>query len=111
MLVAKESSADIMRNPRRPPEEAPAGPEDVDFPAWLRGEVNYPPWLLGKASTKYYGAKYLNGPIVPDLMIALVRDKKVVPEHELSRDFVWVLRIYDEALKAGQSHPQPAHSN
>ena len=111
MLVAKESSADIMRNPRRPPKEVPAGPEDVDFPAWLRGEVNYPPWLLGKAATKYYGVKYLNGPIVPDLMVALVRDKKVVPEHELSRDFVWVLRIYDEALKAGQSHPQPAHSN
>jgi hypothetical protein len=112
MLAAKESSADIMRNPRRPPEQKPGGPEDVDFAAWLCGEVSYPPWLLGKASTKYYGVKYLNGPIVPDLMVALVRDKKVVFEHELSRDFAWVLQIYDEALKAGKSHHHhAAHSN
>jgi hypothetical protein len=111
MLAAKETSADIIRNPRRPPKQTPGGPEDVDFAAWLCGEVSYPPVLLGKASTKYYGVKYLNAPLVPDPMVALVRDKKVVPEHKLSRDFAWVLQIYDETLKAGKSHHHAAHSN
>ena len=111
MLAAKELSADIMRNPVRPPKQAPGGPEDVDFAAWLRGEVSYQPWLLGNAACKFYGPQYLNAPLVPDLMVGLVRDEKVVLEHELSRYFAWVLRIYDEALKAGKSHHQPAHSN
>jgi hypothetical protein len=111
MLAAKESSADIMRNPPRPPKQKPEGPEDVDFAAWLRGEVSYQPWLLSNAAAKYYGSKYLTAPLVPDLMVALVRDKKVVFEHELSRYFAWVLRIYDEALKTGKSHHHAAHSN
>ena len=111
MLAAKESSADIMRNPPRPPKQAPRGPEDVDFAAWLRGEVSYQPWLIRNAACKFYGPQYLNAPVEPDLMVGLVRDEKVVLEHELSRYFAWVLRIYDEALKAGKSDHQPAHSN
>ena len=31
-----------------------------------------------------------------------MRDEKVVFEYELSPYFVWVLRIYDEALKSGK---------
>ena len=111
MLAAKESSADIMRNPRRPPKQAPGGPEDVDFAAWLRGEVSYQPWLLRKAAASTTVLNTSMAPIEPDLMVGLVRDEKVVPEHELSRYFAWVLRIYDEALKAGKSDHQPAHSN
>lgn len=111
MLAAKESSADIMRDPRRPPKQAPRGPEDVDFPAWLRGKVSYQPWLLYKAAAKYYGVKYLHGTIVPDLMVALVRDEEVVFEHELSPYFAWVLQIYDEELKTGKSHHHAATSN
>ncbi len=111
MLAAKESSADIMRNPRKPPKQAPEGPENVDLAAWLRGEVSYQPWLLRKAATKYYGLQYVSAPTEPDLVVGLVREEKVVPEHELSPDFAWVLRIYDEALKAGKSDHQPAHSN
>ena len=82
----------------------PAG--DVDFAAWLRGEVNYPPWLLGKASTKYYGVKYLNGPIVPDLMVAsrLSATRSRARTRPVA-DFAWVLRIYDEASKSGKSPP------
>ena len=111
MLAAKETSADIMRDPRRPPKQAPEGPEHVDFAAWLRGEVSYPPWLLRQAASMYFGVKYFSAPTVPELMVGLVRDEKVVPEQQLSRDFEWVLRIYDEALKTGKSHHRAAHSN
>ena len=82
----------------------PAGPEDVDFAAWLRGEVSYRPWLLHKAAFARY-RNYNSAPIVPDLMVALVRDEEVVFEDELSPYFAWVLRIYDEALKSGKSPP------
>ncbi len=59
----------------------------------------------------YFGVKYFSAPTVPELMVGLVRDEKVVPEQQLSRDFEWVLRIYDEALKTGKSHHRAAHSN
>jgi hypothetical protein len=104
ILAAKQSSGDIMRKPVRPPKQEPAVPAKVDFAAWLRGEVSYRPFLLRKAA-KPYGAKYLNVRFEPDLIVGLIRDKKVVFEHELSPYFAWVLRIYDEALKSGKSPP------
>ena len=85
-----------MRNPVTLPKEQQPGSEDVDFAAWLRGEAQYPPWLLRKEAVARYG-KYYRARIVPDLMVALVRDEKVVLEEELSPYHAWVLRTYDEA--------------
>ena len=63
---------------------------------WLRGEVRCEPRLLRKAAYARYG-KYYRTRIVPELMVALVRDEEVVFEDELSPHFAWVFRIYDEA--------------
>jgi hypothetical protein len=81
MLAAKETSADIVRNPERPPNKQPDGPEDVNFVAWLCGEVSYQPWLLRKAAYARYGMYHDAEHI--SLMIALVRDKELVLEEEL----------------------------
>jgi hypothetical protein len=99
MLAAKASSADMIRKPARPPKQWPHGPEDVDLAAWLRGEVSYMPSLLRMAAYPPYGGN--SSPVVPDLMVALVRDRELVFEHELAPYFAWVLRIYDEA-KSGK---------
>jgi hypothetical protein len=96
MLAAKGSSADIIRDPAKPPREGPPESEDVDFAAWLRGEVRYPAYLLHKAAYARFGKAH-DIPIVPDLVVALVRDEEVVFEDELSPHYAWVLRIYDEA--------------
>ncbi len=96
MLAAKRSSADIIRDSAKGPKEGQPGPEDVDLAAWLRGETRYPPWRLRKASYERFG-KYYTALIVPDLVVALVRDEEVVFEDELSPYYAWVLRIYDEA--------------
>jgi hypothetical protein len=96
MLAAKRSSADIIRDPAKLPTERQPGSEDVDFAAWLRGEVCYPAWLLRKAAHARYGG-YSRARIVPDLVVALVRDEAVVLEEELSPYYAWVLRTYDEA--------------
>jgi len=96
MLAAKGSSADVIRDPVKLPKEGQPVSEDVDFAAWLCGEASYPPWLLRKAAYDRYG-KYYSASIVPDLMVALVRDEAAVLEEELSPYHAWVLRIYDEA--------------
>jgi hypothetical protein len=96
MLAAKGSSADIIRNPAKPPKGG-FDSEDVDFAAWLRGEVRYPPWLLRREASARYRKYYAGFPIEPDLMVALVRDEAVVSEDELSPYYAWVLRTYDEA--------------
>jgi hypothetical protein len=96
MLAANRSSADIVRDSAKGPKEGQSSPEEVDFAAWLRGEASYQPWLLRKAVYARYG-EYSRVSIVPDLMVALVRDEAVVFEEELSPYCAWVLRIYDEA--------------
>jgi transcriptional regulator with XRE-family HTH domain len=99
LLAAKRSSADIIRDPAKLPTEQQTSSEDVDFAAWLRGEARYPPWLLRKTAFARYG-QYSDARIVPNLMVALVRDQAVVLEEELSPYHAWVLRIYDEANSA-----------
>jgi hypothetical protein len=104
LLAAKDSSADIVREP-----VGPQGPAEVDFAAWLRGKVRYQPWLLRKAAHQRFGT-FINTPIVPELIV-LVRSHNIVPEGELSPYFAWILRLYDEATKDGkplpQGHPRP----
>jgi hypothetical protein len=98
-LAEMESSADIIRRSFPPlPKQAPAGPQDVDLAAWLRGEVSYPPWLLSKAVP----AEYRNLPIEL-MMIGLVRNEKLVSELELSPYFSWILYIYNRELKRGNN--------
>jgi uncharacterized protein YnzC (UPF0291/DUF896 family) len=111
MLAAKESSADIIRGPAKTPRQWQPGSEDVDFAAWLRGEIRYPPYLLRKAAyARYRNYHNASTPVVPDLVVALVRDQEVVFEDELSPYFARVLQIYDEALNSGKS-PQAASSS
>lgn len=97
MLAAKQSSADIIRMPSCPPGP---DPDNVDFPAWLRGEVCYQPWQLRKAAYKRFG-KY-GSLTFEELSVALIREEEIVWEHELHPYFAWVLKFHDRAAKGGK---------
>ena len=106
MLAAKRSSADIIRDPIE---------ADEGVASRLRGRRlcrlaarggPLPDVSLRKAAyARYRNYHITSTPVVPDMMVALVRDQEVVFEDELSPYFAWVLRIYDEALKSGKSPP------
>jgi hypothetical protein len=66
--------------------------DDVNFAAWLRGQANYPAYALRDAAQKRFSKKYHK--IVPDLVVDLVLDEKVVPEDQLSTQFK---RVIDQA--------------
>jgi hypothetical protein len=102
LFAEKVSSKDIVRYGAPEPEVLPDDPRDLDLAAWLRGEVIYENWRLCVAVKAIYG-KYSNLPIKPDLVVALVREQKVVSEGELCPYFAWCLMLYDEGVKNGRS--------
>src|SRR5271170_3244487 len=51
--------------------------DDVNFEAWLRGEIRYSPSMLRTAAQRKFSRKYQR--VVPDLIVDLVRDEKLVP--------------------------------
>ena len=97
-LAEMPSSAEINRRPRRKPEDA-RSPWDVDLAAWLRGEVTYAPWIMRKALPP----KYRGDALDELLMIALVRDEKLVSDLEVPAYSAWILWIYDEELRRGNN--------
>lgn len=61
-------------------------PEDeVNFAAYLRGEVRYAPHLLFAAAKKTYHKSYTS---IKELVTELVLDEKVIPEAQLSEALV-----------------------
>jgi hypothetical protein len=102
LWAEQDSSKDIVRYGPPEPEALPDDPRDLDLAAWLRGEVRYELWRLHKAAYAIYG-KYSTLPIYPDLVVALVREQKVVPKRELCPYFAWYLMLYDEGVKNGRS--------
>lgn len=58
--------------------------DDVNFPAFLRGEVRYTPHVLRDAALKRYNKKY---PKIQDLIVDLILDEKIVPETEVCAEF------------------------
>jgi hypothetical protein len=71
--------------------------DDVDFVAWLKGNVNYKPHILRSAAAKRFSRKF--DKIVPDMIVDLVRDEYVVPEDQLCDQFKAALQHLDEKLK------------
>jgi hypothetical protein len=106
LLAAKGSSAEIPRYARwrKGPAEKRQPTDEIDFAAWLRGEIAYEPWRMRKAVHERLGTYYPRT-IVPELMIGLVRDHKIVPDDELVPYFGWLLRLRDEAIREGRPLP------
>lgn len=102
LLAAKVSSAETVREPN-----CPAGPDsdDVDFEAWLRGELTYQPWQLRKAARERFETHH--NAQINELVVALVGEEDLVPKHELHPYFVWILKQYDAATKDGKPLPKP----
>lgn len=55
--------------------------DEVDFGAWLRGEMDYETFILFPAWAKRKGRKHTK---LRDLVEDLVRDERVVPEEEVT---------------------------
>jgi len=60
-------------------DDSAGAPEDeVNFEAWLRGDVKYQPHLLRAAARKRFGHVYKD--VYPNLVVDLVLDEHLVPE-------------------------------
>lgn len=70
--------------------------DDVNFVSWLKGEARYQPHVIRAAAKKRFSKNYQK--IVPDLVIDLVRDERIVSENELSPQFKTVLAQVDKSL-------------
>jgi hypothetical protein len=55
--------------------------DEVDFGAWLRGEMDYETFILFPAWAKRKGRKHTK---LRDLVEDLVRDERIIPEEEVS---------------------------
>lgn len=64
-----------------PAETEGAASDDVNFEAWLRGEVRYPPFTLFGAAKKRF---QVNKTKIADLVEFLVFEQRVIPENEVS---------------------------
>lgn len=62
-------------------EQKRSAADDVDFVAWLRGEVRYEPHLLRTAAKARFSRTY--GSVYPQMVVDLVLDEKIVGEDEV----------------------------
>jgi hypothetical protein len=67
--------------------------DDVNLVAWLRGEVEYPAYVVRNATRTRTGQVHDR---IPDLVVALVYDEKLVSEDQIAPRFKAMLEAYDK---------------